>query len=412
MRRVKFAVVGAGNRGTVYADFVKRYHGQVVAVADPVDWRRTRLAHAHRIPSDNIFADWHEMAQRDRFADAVIIATPDRLHLEPALAFAQRGYHMMLEKPMAPTEHDCQRIVQAVLDANIIFAVCHVLRYTDYTRKFDQLLDSGLIGDVVSVQRIEPVGYWHFAHSFVRGSYRREDQSSSMLLAKSCHDIDWICHMMGGPCLAVSSFGALKHYRKENQPEGAAKRCLDCPIEPDCPFSARKIYLGRVAQGRTGWPVNGLVENVTPESVTEALRTGPYGRCVYACDNDVCDNQVVDMLFEGGRTANFMVTGFAESTGRRTSVFGTTGELRGDGNTIRHHDFLTDHTEIIDTRSPDATALGGHGGGDGMLVEHVIQAVATNDRGKLLTGPRETLESHRVVFAAERARRHGCVVAL
>ena len=413
MKPVTFIIVGAGARGATYAGFIKKCGGSVVGVADPIDWRRERFMRTHEIPEENVFTDWKDLAARERFADAVIVATGDRLHVEPAVAFAGKGYSMMLEKPMAPTEEDCRRIVEAVVANDILFAVCHVMRYTDYTQKFKELVDSGVIGDIVGIQHLEPVGYWHFTHSFVRGMCGREADSSPVLLAKCCHDLDWIHYIMGTRCEAVSSFGTLKHYCREQKPEGAADRCLDCKIEPTCPYSARKIYLSRVAQGQTGWPVSVLVEEVSVESVTDALRHGPYGRCVYACDNDVCDNQVVNMLFEGGQTATFTMTGFAESGGRRTRVFGTAGQLCGNGHsTIEHYDFLADRTEVIDTKAPDASTLGGHGGGDGRLVERFMSAVAQNDRSKILSGPKETLESHLIVFAAERARRENLVVSL
>jgi len=285
------------------------------------------------------------------------------------------------------------------------------MRYTAYTRRLKSVLDSGVIGQVVSVQHLEPVGYWHQAHSFVRGKWRNEAESSSMLLAKSCHDLDWLRYIMGARCLKVSSFGSLYHFRKDSKPAGAADRCLDCPVEPRCPYSAKKIYLGRFARGHTGWPVNVLAPEVTEESLTEALRTGPYGRCVYACDNDVVDNQVVNMEFEGGRTATFTMTAFHPGGDRKTRIFGTRGYIEGDGNTIRHSDFLTDKTETIQANAgAEGTVKSGHGGGDYGLAQSFLAAVANNDPSKVLTGPAESLETHLMVFAAERSRLEGRVV--
>ena len=412
MKPVTLAVIGAGDRGTTYANYAREHPdlAKVVAVAEPREFYRQRLAAVHGIAAQCVFADWTQAAARERMADAAIIATPDALHAGPAVALAKKGYHILLEKPMAPNEPDCRRIVRAVSENKVLFAVCHVMRYTAYTRRLKSVLDSGVIGQVVSVQHLEPVGYWHQAHSFVRGKWRNEAESSSMLLAKSCHDLDWLRYIMGARCLKVSSFGSLYHFRKDSKPAGAADRCLDCPVEPRCPYSAKKIYLGRFARGHTGWPVNVLAPEVTEESLTEALRTGPYGRCVYACDNDVVDNQVVNMLFEGGRTACFTMTAFNKHEARKTRIFGTLGEIHGDGRRIERFDFLTDGTEVIDTAAPDGTALGGHGGGDYELMKSFISAVAGNDPSKILSGPQETLESHLMVFAAEKARREGRAV--
>jgi predicted dehydrogenase len=271
-------------------------------------------------------------------------------------------------------------------------------------------VDAGTIGQVVNIQYLEPVGYWHQAHSYVRGNSRNEAQSSFMLLAKSCHDLDWILHIMGGHCQKVSSFGSLVHFRRENQPAGAADRCLDCGVEPTCPYSAIKIYHGFLDQGHTNWPVDVLTSDVTPEGLRKALREGPYGRCVYACDNDVVDHQVVNMQFADGRTASFTMTAFAETTPRRTRAFGTRGMLEGDGKLIRHFDFLRDTWQTIDTdASWDGSILNGHGGGDIVMIRRFIDAVASNDPSLILSGPDQTLESHLMVFAAERARHNGTV---
>ncbi|HNS01816.1 MAG TPA: Gfo/Idh/MocA family oxidoreductase [Anaerolineae bacterium] len=414
MPPISLLIIGAGNRGAGYATAAQLQPERVriAGVAEPRAYHRQALAQTYNLPKQHVFADWREAASRPRFADAVVIATPDALHVEPAIAFARLGYAMLLEKPMAPNEADCRRIVDAVEQSGIIFAVGHVLRYTPYTRQIKALLAAGAIGDLVSIQHLEPVGYWHFAHSFVRGNWRNEGLSSPVLLAKSCHDLDWIRYIMGAPCRALSSFGSLRHFRAEERPAGAAERCLDCQIEPDCPYSARKIYLGRVAQGQVGWPVDVLTPDVTAAGVEATLRAGPYGRCVYACDNDVLDNQVVAMQFEGGRTASFSLAAFTEAGPRRTTICGTRGELHCDGRTIRVHDFLRDATQEYDVARLTADQPGGHGGGDYGLMDAFISAVAANDRGLILSGPRESLETHLMVFAAERARREGRVALL
>jgi len=403
--------VGAGDRGSGYATYAREHPdlARVVGVAEPRDFYRNEMAATYDIAPDNVFTDWRQAAERDKLADAVIIATQDAMHTEPALAFAAKGYHMLLEKPMAPNAADCRRIVSAVESDGTIFAVGHVMRYTAYTQTLKALLDSGRIGEVVSIQHFEPVGYWHQAHSFVRGNWGNEGDSSSMLLAKSCHDLDWLHYMMGVSCTRVSSFGSLMHFTRDNQPAGAADRCLDCAVEPTCPYSAKRIYLGRLANGQAGWPVDVVTPDLTAEGLTEALRTGPYGRCVYACDNDVVDHQVVNMEFDGGRTATFTMTAFNQAGHRKTRLFGTKGEITGDGNTLHVFDFLTDRTEVIDTEAPEAGILGGHGGGDYGLMSAFIDAVASGDRTRILSGPAETLESHLMVFAAERARRNGTV---
>ncbi|MCB0109526.1 MAG: Gfo/Idh/MocA family oxidoreductase, partial [Caldilineaceae bacterium] len=385
---------------------------ELVGVAEPREIPRMRLATEHDVAPENIFLDWKDAAAREKFADAVVITTQDAMHTEPAIAFAEKGYHLLLEKPMAPTANECRRIVDAVKANGVMLAVGHVMLYTDYTQALRKILDEGTIGEIVSIQHLEPVGYWHQAHSFVRGNWRNEAESSFMLLAKSCHDIDWLRYIMGERCQSVSSFGSLKHFRKEEKPEaaGEALRCTHCDYESQCPYSAKKLYLGNLARGNTGWPVNVITFDTTEAGVLQALETGPYGRCVYECDNDVVDNQVVNMEFAGGKTASFTMTAFAPAGHRRTCIFGTRGEIYGNGIDIRITDFLTDQTRTVDTTKADSSILGGHGGGDAGLMAAFIKAVAENDPSGLLSGPDETLESHLMVFAAEQARREHRVV--
>lgn len=413
-RPVTAIVVGAGGRGMTYAAFSQAHPDRlkIVGAAEPREWNRQYMANTYDLPDENLFRDWHELAGRAPLADFAIISTQDAMHVEPAVALAQAGYAILLEKPMAPTEADCVKIVDAVKKHGSLFAVCHVLRYTGYTQALKSFIDTGVIGDVISIQHLEPVGYWHQAHSFVRGNWRNAQESSPMLLAKSCHDLDWIRYIMDEPCLSVSSFGALNHFKKSQKPPqaGDATRCLHCSYEPECPYSAKKIYLGRVAEGHTGWPVDVLTPEPTLESVTDALENGPYGRCVYECDNDVVDHQVVNMRFENEKTAVFTMTAFNKAGHRKTRIFGTRGEIYGDGDKFEHFDFLTDRTQVIETQASDSSILGGHGGGDYGLMDRFVRAVAENDPGLILSGANESLETHRMVFRAERARLENSVV--
>ncbi len=418
MAPVSLIIVGAGQRGTGYARWARRHpdRASVVAVAEPSQVRRARLAAEHGIPASNAVTDWTELAGRGQLADAVLICTQDRMHAEPAEAFAALGYHILLEKPMAPDEAGCRRIVAAVEKAGVMLAVGHVMRYTPYTRAVKQLADSGQLGDIMSVQHLEPVGFWHQAHSYVRGNWRRADLATSMLMAKSCHDLDWLQHILGRAPLRVSSFGSLTHFTAANRPPGAADRCVACSVEPDCPYSAPRLYRGLLDRGARGWPLSVVIDDFSAEALDadealdEALRTGPYGRCVYSCDNDAVDHQVVTLEFPGATTAAFTMTAFTQPGHRRTRLFGTRAELTGDGETIRVYDFLT-RTERTVTPAPEGgmNAGEGHGGGDAGLMDAFTAAVATGNRALISSGPRESLASHLAVFAAERARLNGTV---
>jgi predicted dehydrogenase len=415
MPEVTLALVGAGLRGQTYARHaLAGGHARVVAVAEADPRRRAAVAAEFQIPGHQVYADWTELAAAGRLADAAIIATQDRMHRDPAVRMAALGYHILLEKPMAPTEDEAADIADAAVRAGVIFAVCHVLRYTPYTRLVKGLLAEGRIGRLISVQHLEPVGWWHHAHSFVRGNWRREDTSGPMLLTKSCHDIDWLVHLFGQLPARVSSFGSRTHFRASERPAQAADRCLDCPLETTCPYSAKRLYLGCLADEDSHfWPLGAVTPEPTEAAVLQALRTGPYGRCVYAADNDVVDHQVVTMEFPDGATCSFTMSAFTPMEDRRTRLMGTHGYLDGDGSTVRLVDFRTGQEEILDSDAAGgASAADGHGGGDQALTEAFLAAVATGDPGLLSSDAAQSLATHRVVWAAERSRVTGETVRL
>lgn len=417
-RLVTAIVIGAGQRGRTYSNFALDFPNRlkIVGVAEPQNFRRECLAKTHNIPSKFVFKDWEKVFQVDRFADVVVIATPDHLHRAPALEAANKGYHILLEKPMDVTEDGCRAIVEACEKNSVFLCVCHVLRYTPTVKMAKKLISEGAIGKVVSIQHLEPVGFYHYAHSFVRGNWGRKDQSSFSLLTKSCHDIDLIHFWMGdSKCIQVSSFGSLSHFTKESQPEGASSRCVDCQVEKTCPYSAIKIYLEPTISGYPSSFVHALCEKPDVASVTNAIRDGPYGRCVYECDNDVVSNQVVNMLFDKGQTASFSMVAFTEKLCvRKTQIFGTHGELSFEGSgPVRRFDFLTRTATLHHVSSPSVkTRLIGHSGADFFLMDSFVEAIAKNDPSVILSGPQETLASHVLTFAAERSRVENVVLKL
>ena len=409
MAKLTVAVIGAGSRGNSYSNYFKKFpdEGQVVAVAEPRKDYRARLAAQHGIPSERQFRDWRKLVACPKLADAAFLCTPDRLHHRPAIALAGLGYHLLLEKPMAPTLKQCRQIAEAVANAGVMCAVCHVLRYTNQARAIRQMIADGLIGDVANIQLLEQVGYWHQAHSFVRGNWRNERESSSMLLAKCCHDLDWISFFAASPCVKIGSYGSLMHFTRARQPAGAADRCTACPpaVERNCPYSAVRYYL-EVMKGReTTWPSAVLTLDQTPEGIGKALETGPYGRCVYACDNDVVDHQVVSMEFASGATASHTMTAFTLKGNRLLRIHGTRGEIIYDDAGVTHNDFLTRSSRLVDTSPKDQTAASGHGGGDFGLVRGFVAALRQNDPSRIDTDVQTSLATHAMVFAAEEARK-------
>ena len=412
MSQITVALAGCGSRGhDTYAQCQHRFPDRMKIVAaadiDPVKLERMRTE--FDLPAERCFTSAEEMLKQPKLADVMFICTPDACHYAQAMAALALDYHLLLEKPAARTAEECRDIERLSLERHRHVVVCHVLRYTAFFQKLKELIENGTVGDVMSIQHLEKVQYWHDAHSYVRGIWRRLDETNPMILAKSCHDIDILLWLADRHCERVSSFGSLRHFRRENAPEGAPARCTDgCPAAAACPYNAETFYMDRVRNGQLGWPVNVLNPYPTEENIREALEQGPYGRCVYHCDNDVVDHQTVNMELEGGITVDFNMSAFTANGGRNIRVMGTIGELVGDmdANTIQVLRF-GQPAEVIDVRTL-TTDFSGHGGGDVRMVEDLLDLVA-GKRGLTgaLTNISDSVESHLVCFAAEESRLHG-----
>lgn len=409
---VKIAICGAGYRGLIRYGAFAENHGeraQVVAVAEPREWFRNEAIRLHNIPPENVFHDWRDLAKQPKLADAVIVATQDKEHSEPAIAFMDKGYDVLLEKPMATTEAECRDIVAAAKRNQVLLAVCHVLRYSPYFRKLKEIVESGVLGKLVNVRHVERIGFWHFAHSYVRGNWRNEAESSPMILAKCCHDMDILRFIIGKRCLKLSSFGSLSHFTLENcppeAPRGAEARCVNCPLaEAKCPYSATRFYGEMLKKKDFDWPLNIITQDFTEAGLDKAMREGPYGRCVYQCDNDVADHQGVSALFEDGITAEFTASAFTDKEERHTELMGTHGEVFGDTHIIRVTDFRTRETVEYRAEDLDISQVGGHLGGDFGIMDDFVRAVRERSPEAILSGPDISLESHLMTFAAERSR--------
>lgn len=405
-------VVGAGNRGRlVYAAWARRHPDRlrVVAVAEPDERSRAAVAADHALPPERCFRDWRECLAGPRLADVAIVATSDTLHVEPALAAIERGYDVLLEKPIAPTPAECVRVVEAAERAGRLLQIGHVLRYTPFYEKVHALVASGALGDVLHLDLKEHVAAWHMTHSYVRGRFRNRAIAAPILLAKSCHDLDLIAWLAGRPARRVASFGALAHYRPEQAPAGAPARCTDgCPAQAGCPHDAVRFYLDPDERLARHWPWVDVSADPSRAARRHALETGRYGRCVYRCDNDALDHQVVALEFEGGVTASFALQGFAAREQRTIRITGSRGELRGllDGGVIE----VSRPGVLAVERHEIGESVLGHYGGDEGLMAHFSARVADGRRDAVRASGRSALESHLVGFAAERARERGVVV--
>lgn len=404
--------LGAGSRGNVYGDYALAYPEQVdiVGVAEPIPIRQERYSAAHAIPDEHRFVTWEHVFERPKFADAVIISTPDDLHHGPCMQALRMGYDVLLEKPISPSEAECREILALSRETGRIVAVCHVLRYAPYFVKLRELLLSGTIGKVVSVQHFEPIEHIHMSHSFVRGNWHDSRATAPIILAKSSHDLDILRWMVDRQSEAIQAFGDLSWFRSENAPPGSTARCMDgCAVEGECPYSALKIY----HRNRQRLYVFDLpeAEGEREGAILQYLRSTNYGRCVYRMENDQCDHYVANIRFQGGVTASFSMEAFTPWGGRRTRVMGSMGYIEGDMRQLAIHDFRTGKVTVLESRAleVDRYAAEGHGGGDWRLMANWVEAVSKQDASLLSSELDASVESHVMAFAAERSRHRGTV---
>lgn len=409
----KVILIGAGGRGYSFAKTMKEHGGfRIVAVAEPNKGRRDEIKNEHNLPDDMCFESWEDILNMPKLADVAVIATMDKLHYDPVMKAISLGYDLLLEKPVAPTAKECADIANAAKAEGTKILVCHVLRYSPLFKHMKEMIDEGIIGNVVSIHHDECVGYEHYSHSFIRGNWGNSKESSFMLLQKACHDIDIMQWLAGSPIKYTQSFGRLGYYTRENAPEGSTEYCIDgCPHAETCPYYAPKVYAkDHPAQWRRH-AFRG--KYTTEEEIEEALRTTQYGKCVFKCNNDVVDRQVVNLEFENGAVASFNMTG-PNGGGRHMKVMGTKGELYGTpaDDTIQHYNYLTqERIEIHPSEIFRAETInGGHGGGDQGIVDSFYEYLTDTYKGPSLSEIDISIENHLAVFAAEQSRLENRVI--
>lgn len=405
-KTVRAITLGAGNRGNVYGNYALEYPKEldIIGVAEPIEIRRQRYQEKHQIKKEHCFKTWEDVFKIEKFADAIIITTPDDLHYGPCMAALKMGYDILLEKPISPSEKECRDILELAQQNKRIVAVCHVLRYAPYFIKLRELIQTGMLGEVVSMQHFEPINHIHMSHSYVRGNWHDSKKTTPIILAKSCHDLDIIKWMLGKKCTHIQAFGALSWFTKKNAPANSAARCIDCQVEKDCPYSALKIY----NRDRTWLHHFDLPKDKSKhgEVIMDYLKNTDYGKCVYRSNNDQPDHYVSSILFEDDVTASFSMEAFTSYHGRRTRIMGSMGDIVGDMEKFTWTDFRSrEKTEWA--HSSDS-----HGGGDWNLVADWIQAVAHQDESLLTSTIGASIESHVMGFKAEESRLNKQVVVV
>ena len=405
---MQYVIIGAGSRGMTYGLWSKDNNIKITAIAE---CRPERLRYAGQelgVPGNMLFDDADQLFALGKIADAAIIATMDRDHYGHVMQALDCGYDILLEKPISPDPKECLEIEEKANRLGRKITVCHVLRYTAFFQKLKDIIESGEIGKVVAIKHAENIGNFHMAHSFVRGNWRNDILSSPIIMQKSCHDLDILLWLTGKHCTKVAAFGSLSYFRKENAPEGAAERCLDCSLAKDCRFDAWQAYQPVLGQ----WPADVVCLEPTEEALREALRYGPYGRCVYHCDNNVCDHMSILMEFEDSITATFSLTAQSSNIHRNIHIMCEDGEIHADelDGSIKVTHFRRNKVQQEKTTEFHTLKYeSGHGGGDSGIMEDFTSRLLKNSIESRSSISR-SVESHLMACAIEHARITGTVV--
>jgi predicted dehydrogenase len=393
-------VIGAGDRGNIYAKFAYEVC-HIVGVCEPLTYKREAFANLYN--PTYIFSTYDELFKHDKLADFLIVSTLDADHYKPLEEGLKKGYHILLEKPMASTYRECANMVtlKAKYPDQIVL-VAHVLRYTSFFKKIKQLLDSQKIGKIQHINHLEEVGYFHFAHSYVRGNWADETKTSPFILAKTCHDFDILCWLISSQPVDVTSKGELRYFNRRNLPEGANSfNCKDCAIQNECPYSAVRIY-----SNPQDHFTKKLLKIANTNSVSEALDTTNYGKCVFQLQNNVPDTQTVQISYKNGVTATMTATAFSEKMTRLITIYGSLGTIRADleEEIIQVHVF-GNGSEIIKLEPSQS----GHSGGDEGCLHAFLDSISQKDE-KELSNISNSFISHKLAFMAEKSRKENKII--
>lgn len=400
---MKFAIIGLGGRGLTYAHFIKYYGSEITSVCD-VDISKREVAKEYGVKYRDFFTDESEFFKKKR-ADALVVSTLDPLHYRQVLKALDLGYDILLEKPIAVSLKECKEIAKKTNNLKRKVVVCHVLRYSPFYTGVKDLLDSNAIGKLISLSMVEEIGYYHFAHSYVRGNWRNTNISTPLILAKNCHDIDMICWLLGKKCLSVSSVGKLSYFKQGNAPIDAAKYCIDCKYKNDCRYSCFNIYNNEKYEKFAGLAKHGHLGDTEIEiNNSLANKNNVYSRCVFYCDNDICDHQTVNMMFDGGITAQFLSIAFTNDITRHLKIFGTDGFIYDeDGDIVVEK--LNGERQLVKVEYPKG-GYEHHAGGDVNIVKQCIDYFENDVKTKNITDISTSVFGHKIAFMAEKSRIH------
>lgn len=417
---LNYVIIGYGSRGEIYdTEFMKSGSARLVAVCETREGRIDVCKRLHKGEEIAYYTDEEEFFAEKKDAALCVVATLDAAHVHHALKALSLGYDLLLEKPIACTQEDCERIYEAAKANGRRVFVCHVLRYAPFFYAIKQALDTGVYGKVVNINLTENVAWVNYSHSYVRGNWHDTKETSPTIIAKCCHDLDILNWLIGEEADSVSSIGCASYFAPKNAPQGAGKDCYHCSAAADCIYNCEKFYWERyAAKGNYSWPVNVVYfgEERSHERVTEALKNSRYSQCVFTAEHDTVDHQLVNLSYKSGVTAHLTMTAFSDEDGREIHVHCEKGDIYGNmrENVLHMNVFSTHSTErkLVDLSKDSGLALGmlGHGGGDQKMIRGIVDYYEKGDENAVRTTLAQSMSSHMIGFAAERSRLNGGAV--
>ena len=393
MEKVKLAIIGTGLRGAyTYAPLIAKYKDkcEIVAFVENKKGRRDLFLEKYPVDKDMVFDNLNDFIAHDKLADAVIISHYDLLHYDTAQVLLVKGYDVLVETPVANSLDGFVHLKEYSLkNKDRLFMVAYNNRYSSFYTKLKEIVDDKKLGDLINISYNVDIGYQNFVHNYVRGNWRITSDTATIMLTNSCQDIDMMINLSKGKCQKVSCFSDLRIFNWENFNTKMSENCFRCGEEESCPFSAKKIYLQE-----DKFINNSVHINPTKDNLEAILKQGPYGKCVFYCDNDVCDNLTSIFKFDNKVTSNFNINAFTKESDKKIRLFFKEGEVEASfkQKEIKIKSFLNTDEKIIKIDQENT---------DEKLFVDFIDRVKNKNYKSCISDVGSVIESHVATFAAE-----------
>ncbi|WP_194974138.1 Gfo/Idh/MocA family protein [Aquiflexum lacus] len=388
--KMKIALVGLGVRGTnMFGRDVKRVYEEQIDFVGLCDINPGRLEHGKKYIGVEcpLYTDFDKMLVESK-PDVVIVTTVDNTHHEFIIKALDFGSNVITEKPMTTDQFKCQAILDAERKSGKKVIVTFNYRYSPHRQRMYEILHSGEIGEVTSVDF-----HWYLNTSHGADYFRRwhgyKEKGGTLLVHKSTHHFDLLNWWLDSDPEEVFAYGALEFYGKNGKFRHT--HCRPCPHKGKCDFY---------------WDITksqNLVDlYVNNEQHDGYLRDG----CVFREDIDIYDKMAVQIRYMNGVQVSYSLTTYSPYEGYRIAFNGTKGRLEAWIKESQPWQEMA-HDELRLTKNFGETEIitiphggGGHGGGDTRLKDKLFKDPNMADPYRQSAGTRDGAMSILVGIAA------------